>query len=99
MENCAENEVLTELGCFPTDPANFVGKFYGVGLSFIGMTALLFLIIGAYLILTSQGNPDQLRNGKTFIYYALAGLFLAIFGYLFITIVVADILKVPGFSG
>ena len=98
MEKCLKTEVSTDLGCFPTDPANFVGKFYGVGLSFIGMTALLFLIIGAYLILTSQGNPDQLRNGKTFIYYALAGLFLAIFGYLFITIVLADILQIPGFS-
>ena len=96
--NCPANEVATDLGCVPTDPANFVGSLYGIGLSFIGMVALLFLIIGAYLILTSQGNPDQLRNGKTFIYYALAGLFLALFGYLFITIVIVDILKVPGFA-
>src|SRR5438128_68266 len=98
MGGCAANEVSTDLGCFPTDPANFVGKFYGIGLGFIGMTAILFLIIGSYIILTSQGNPDQLRNGKTFIYYALAGVFLAVFGYLFISIVVVNILRVPGFS-
>lgn len=96
--HCPKNEVATDLGCFPTDPAGFVGKFYGVGLSFIGMTALLFLIIGAYLILTSQGDPGQLRNGKTFIYYALGGLFLAVFGYVFIEIVLVNILQVPGFK-
>lgn len=95
---CPKNEVLTDFGCFPTDPPGLVQKIYPIGLSFIGGVALIFLIIGAYLILTSQGNPDQIRNGKTFIYYALGGLFLAIFGYVFISVVVVDILRVPGFN-
>ena len=37
-------------------------------------------------------------TGKSYIYYAIAGLLLAIFGYVFIQTVVVDILHVPGFS-
>ena len=95
---CPAGEKLTEIGCMPTDPISFIGRFYGVGLSLIGGVSLLFIIIGGYLILTSRGNPTQLNNGKGYIFYAIAGLLLAIFGYLFIEIVAVDILRIPGFS-
>ena len=95
---CPTGEILTEIGCMPTEPIAFIGRFYGVGLSLIGGVSLLFIIMGGYLILTSRGNPNQLNNGKGYIFYALAGLLLAIFGYLFIEIIVVDILRIPGFS-
>jgi hypothetical protein len=82
----------------PTDPIAFIGRFYGIGLSLIGGVSLLFIIFGGYIILTSRGNPQQLNNGKSYIFYAIAGLLLAIFGYLFIELVVVDILHIPGFS-
>lgn len=88
----------TDLGCIPNDPFGFVTKFYGIGLGFVGAVALLFMIYGGYIILTSQGNPDKLNNGKSYIFYALAGLLLAVFGYVFIQVVIVDILKIPGFS-
>lgn len=95
---CPVGEKMTEIGCMPTEPIAFIGRFYGVGLSLIGGVSLLFIIMGGYLILTSRGNPDQINNGKGYIFYAIAGLLLAIFGYLFIEIVVVDILRIPGFS-
>lgn len=82
----------------PTDPISFIGRFYGVGLSLIGGVSLIFIIMGAYLVMTSRGNPSQLNNGKSYIFYAIAGLLLAIFGYLFIEVVLVDILRIPGFS-
>lgn len=88
----------TDLGCIPTDPALFVAKFYSIGLGLIGGVALLFIIFGAYLIMTSGGNPTQLNNGKSYVLYAIIGLLFAIFGYVFIQIVVVDVLHVPGFS-
>lgn len=95
---CAVNEVQTEAGCIPQDPLGFVGKFYSIGLGLVGGVALLFIIYGGYIILTSQGNPTQLSKGKSYIFYAIMGLLLAIFGYVFIQIVIVDILKIPGFS-
>lgn len=94
---CAINEVATDLGCLPNDPVGFIQKFYGIGLSLIGMVALLFLIYGGYHILTSGGNSEQLQKGKEYIYYAIAGLLLAIFGFVFVQFIAAG-LRIPGFS-
>lgn len=91
--NCKQ----TDLGCIPEDPVGFVQKFYGIGLGFIGMVALLFFIIGGYFILTSQGDPDDLSKGKSFIFYSIAGLLLAVFGFLFFE-VVTGVLRIPGFE-
>lgn len=88
----------TDFGEIPTDPVGFVTKFYGIGLSFIGGLALLFIIYGGYLVMTSSGNPEQLARGKSRILYAVIGLLLAIFGYIFVQILAGDILKIPGFG-
>lgn len=91
-------EYVTDLGCIPYDPAAFAGKFYGIGLGLIAGTSLLFLIFGGYLVMTSRGNTEQLRTGKSYIYYALLGLLLAIFGFIIIQVIIVDILRIPGFS-
>lgn len=98
MGNCGANEVATQLGCIPNDPVGFVGKFYGIGLGLIGGVAILFIIFGGYTILMSQGNPDQLNKGKNYIYFSIAGLLLAVFGFVFVEVVLVDILQIPGFS-
>ena len=91
-------EVKTDFGCFPNDPAGFVKKFYGIGLGFVGGISLLTLIIGGYDIIMSRGQPARVNIGKSYIYYSIAGLLLAIFGYVFIQAVLVDILHVPGFK-
>ncbi len=95
---CPPDQAITEVGCLPTDPIAFVSSFYGIGLGLIGGVALIFIIIGAYVILTSRGNPTQVNVGKSYIFYAILGLLLAIFGYIFIEVVLVDILHIPGFS-
>lgn len=96
--DCADNEQATDLGCIPTDAPGFVSKFYGYGLGLIGGVSLLFIIIGGFFILTSQGDPTKLAVGKSYISYAIIGLLLAIFGYVFISVLVVDIIRVPGFN-
>lgn len=88
----------TEIGCIPKDPAGFAAEYYTYGLSLIGGLSLLFLIFGGYILLTSSGDPLRIRNGKTYIFYALFGLLLAIFGFVFIEVIAVDILHLPGFG-
>ncbi len=91
-------EINTDFGCLPNDPIGFVQEFYGIGLSFIAALSLLALIIGGYNVMTSKGDPQKANIGKSWIFYAIGGLVLAIFGYIFIRLIIVDILKVPGFS-
>jgi len=95
---CGLNEIYTDFGCFPNDPIGFVQKFYGIGLGFVAALALMTLILGGYVIMTSRGDPGRVNIGKSYLYYSIAGLVLAIFGYVFIQVIVVDILRVPGFK-
>lgn len=95
---CPPNQAITEVGCLPKDPIQFVSSFYTIGLGLIGGVALIFIIIGGYTILTSRGSPTQINVGKSYIFYAILGLLLAIFGYIFIEVFAIDILHLPGFS-
>lgn len=96
--SCPVNESPTDLGCIPNDPIGFVSKFYGIGLGLIGGVAILFIIYGGYLILTSRGDPSQLNKGRTNITYAIIGLLLAILGFVFVQVITRDILRIPGFG-
>lgn len=91
-------EIHTDFGCFPNDPVGFVQKFYGIGLGFVGAISLLMLIYGGYSFITSRGDPSQVSIAKSYIFYAITGLLLAIFGYVFIQVIMVDIFHVPGFK-
>ncbi len=95
---CLPQEVLTDLGCIPKSPVGFVTKFYSIGLGMLGGISLLFIIYAGYLLMTSGGDPAQVRNAKSYLFYAIGGLILAIFGFAFVQLVLVNILHVPGFS-
>lgn len=99
MESCNQGEVLIGNSfCIPDNPVGFASRFYGIGLSIIGGLAMLYLIYGAYVLMVSRGNPDEVRKGRSYIFYAISALLLAVFGYIFIEVVFIDILQIPGFS-
>ena len=89
---------VSGIGCVRSDPAGFAAQFYGIGLGIIGGVALMLIIYGGFIIITSGGNPVELAKGKSYIYYAIGGLLLAIFGFIFMQVVVVDILRIPGFG-
>lgn len=96
--DCSRSEVTTDLGCIPTDPVGFSSRLYGIGLGLIGGVALLAIIYGGYLILSSQGEPGQLQKGKSYIYSAITGIVLALLGYALYQVLATRVIKLPGFE-
>lgn len=92
------NEAHTDFGCISNDPIKFATSIYGIGLSLIGAIGLLSIIYGAFLVLTSQGDPVRLQNGRSYIMYALIGMGLAVGGYAFYRIITTNVIHLPGFS-
>lgn len=84
--------------CLNNDPGKFTTQIYSIALGFIGGVAVLTIIYGAYLILSSQGNPAQLQKGKEYIMYSIGGVILAISGFVFYEVIAKDILHIPGFG-
>ena len=97
-DHCGDTGTHTDFGCIPHEPLAFTSRVYEIGLSLIGGVALLSIIYGAFLVLTSQGDPVKLQNGKSYIVYALIGLALAVLGFVFYRVVTANVIKLPGFS-
>lgn len=59
------------------------------GLSFVaGTLALLFVVIGGYMILTARGNDEQYRKGKNTISYAIVGMLVIVGSYQILTTVI-----------
>jgi hypothetical protein len=97
-DHCGITETHTDFGCLPNDPVGFVQTFYGWGIGMLSFVAILFMIIGGYFIMASRGDPEKVAKGKSFIYYSIAGILLAILGFVFIEIVAGQILKIPRFN-
>ena len=88
----------TDFGQLCNDPATLVSQIYKYGLGLIGGVALLFIIYGGYLILSSQGEPEKVKTGRSYIVYSIVGLLLALGGFVFYQVVAQNILGIPGFK-
>lgn len=90
---------IAGIGCIPTsDPIKFSVFMYNLGLSLVGVVGLLSMMYGGYMILSSRGDAYRIKEGKRYIYYALAGIVLAFSGLAVYQIIGGDVLKIPGFT-
>jgi len=88
----------TAIGCIHTNPEGLVKWLFGFAGSLAGGIAFLLMAWGAFLYITSQGNPDQLQKAKETIVSAIGGLLFIIFAVFLLRLIGFDILKIPGFK-
>ena len=91
-------EFETDFGCVPADPTGFTSRIYAIGLGLIGGAALLSVMYGGYLVMSSRGNRDQLIKGRSYIFSAIAGMVLAIVGFALYQVIARDVVRIPGFG-
>ncbi len=97
----------TMIGCLSTDLADFTapgaaGAVTQTLLTLIfriaGGIAFLYLMYGAFLIITSQGDAEKLNYGKRVITGAIVGLIFSLSALLIVSLIASQILRIPGFS-
>lgn len=98
----------TQAGCVLTDIGDFTSREnQGNAISFIlrgilnvsGGIAFLYLIYGAYTIMTAQGDPVRLNQGRSTIFGAIFGLIFVLLSTFILNLIATGILKIPGFGG
>jgi hypothetical protein len=98
--NCAnKNGMWTGMGCLPLDLSTLIGSFIlttGIGIG--GGFALLCIIYAAFMMQSSQGNPEKLKKAQEMITSCIMGLMLIIFSILIMKIIGVNILRIPGFG-
>ncbi len=90
--------IVTAIGCIRTNPSEFAQDLLKFVLGIGGGIAFLMMLLGAFQMLTSAGNPDTLRAGRERLTSAVIGLLIVIFAILLLQIIGWDILQLPGFG-
>jgi len=103
----AAGRMYTFLGCITTGGGSFaeeggagnvVQVLLKIVFSTVGGIAFLYLIYGAFVIVTSQDNPERINYGRRVVYGAIIGLVFSLSSVLIINLVAGQILKIPGFN-
>jgi len=91
--------VWTGVGCIYANIKDFIQKTllsWGIGLA--GGLALLCIIYAAFMMQSSQGNPEKLKKAQELITSCIMGLMLIIFSVFILRLIGVNILRIPGFS-
>lgn len=65
----------------PIDPRIMVAQMIKIFISVIGLLFLLYAIYAGYLIMSSAGDEDKVKRGKSTLRTAIIGIFIALSSY------------------
>ncbi len=102
--NCNANDgtigINTAIGCISTDmeKGGFVGSLVTFLIGLGGGIALLLILVGIFLVTTSNGIPEKLKAGNEIITSAIMGLVFMIMSVILLKLIGIDLLQIPGLS-
>lgn len=70
-----------------TSPGQIILRLINIGLMLVGILAVIFIIIGGFLMVSSAGNENRLRQGKQTLIWAITGLILSLLSFSIVAIV------------
>ncbi len=97
--NPANPGFKTAIGCIHTSPVTLTRDVLTFVAAISGGLAFLMMLLGAFQMLTSQGNPDSLNAGRERLTSAVIGLLFVIFSVLLLRVIGVDILGLGKFFG
>lgn len=95
--NCAHGGgMYTGLGCVPLDVGNFITSFVlSIGIALAFLVAFLCIIYSAFILQTSQGNPERVKKAREYLTSCIVGLLLIIFSVFILQVIGVNILRIP----
>ena len=98
--SCGKNEVETALGCISTladaGPNSFFASIIKIAVALGGGLALVLMLYGVFIVTTSAGIPDKLKEGQEIITSAISGLIFIILSVFLLNFIGINILSLPG---
>jgi len=88
----------TAIGTIDIDPEGFTQSILRLLLGLSGGILLILIIINGYKIMTSQGDPEKIKDAREGIIAAIAGILLIIFSLSILQLITVDIIGIPGFN-
>lgn len=80
-----------ESGLSDDDPRIIVGRIIQVALGLLGITAVVLIIYGGFMIMTSGGNDEKISKGKNILITSVIGLGIILAAYSITTFVLENL--------
>ncbi len=90
--------IWTAIGCIPSNPESIIKVVITIGLGLGGGIVLVMIIVGAFMLSVSQGDPNKTKEAKEIITSAIIGLLFVIFSVTILQFIGVSILHIPGFG-
>lgn len=92
--NCTA--IDTAIGTINTTPQGFLTSLFSTVLYVAGVGAVIIIVYGGYLFMTSRGDKEKIAGARETITAAVLGLLFIIFSIVILKIIGVDILRIPG---
>jgi len=81
-------------GCGLEDLVQLFVNAYSIAIVYLGSIALLFIVIGGFIMLTSHGRQDRVDLGKQIISHTIIGVVIVMTAFLVVNIIQTQVFKV-----
>ncbi|MBI2475590.1 hypothetical protein HYV69_04190 [Candidatus Uhrbacteria bacterium] len=88
------SEFAGEAGLGSADLVDTVSSIIRVALGFLGVIAVVIILLGGFKWMTSQGNDTKLKDAKNLIYAGIVGLVIVLMAYAIASFVITQITSV-----
>jgi hypothetical protein len=90
--------IWTAIGCVPQTSDGIVATIMNIGVIMAGTIVLIMILVGAFMLSTSQGDPKKTQEAKELITSAIIGLLFVIFSIVILQFIGVYVFRIPGFG-
>ncbi len=90
--------IWTAIGCIPSSSEGIIYTIMRIGLILGGGIVLVMILVGAFMLSTSKGDPKKTQDAKEIITSAIVGLLFIIFSVTILQFIGVSVIKIPGFG-
>lgn len=89
--------INTSVGCIPVvSPTSFLTFILPWAIGVAGGTSFILMVVAAFIVMTSAGDPQKAKAGKELLGAAITGLLMIIFSVYLLDVIGIRILKISG---
>lgn len=98
-EGATGAEFASESGLGSADLVDTISSIIRVALGFLGVIAVVIILLGGFKWMTSQGNDTKVGEAKKLIYAGIVGLVIVLMAYAIASFVITQITSVTSEAG
>ena len=98
MQGDPPEGMWTAIGCLSTKPEKAAQQVFNIALGFGGIFILIQILMGAFGLITSSGNPGAVEKARSRIISAIVALLFLVFSVTLLQIIGMQILQLPGMT-